>query len=267
MLEIFLVIKNFLSTVNPIFVLGFIFLIGMYVFWRGCVESRKNRSSVFDMFIISGFLSAVVGRVMYIVLEWESFSSYIWYWLPYEKYGDSIFLFRLLPWRFLSIWDGGLVIFSMFFSILLFMTGYAVIVKRWRWKHMYFPVYFSATTMLGLSFVITGISGGFTDWIYKGVILLFLMSIFFVLYKFIYSVVKDPLKEKYLFGYLGVAIVWLSTIYISYIYLVDDLTLIEDISVIIFALWSLISGITFLLDLKKANVTIESVSSIRSVSV
>jgi hypothetical protein len=121
--------------------------------------------------------------------------------------------------------------------------------------------------MLGISFVITGISGGFTDWIYKGIILLFLMSIFFVLYKFIYSVVKDPLKEKYLFGYLGVAIVWLSTIYISYIYLVDDLTFIEDIAVILFALWSLISGIIFLFDLKKANVTIESVSSIRSVSI
>lgn len=267
MLELFLNVRSFLSTINPLFVLSFVFLVGMYVFWRGCVESRKNRSSVFDMFIISGLLSSIIGRVIYIILEWDSFSSYIWYWIPYEKYGDSIFLFRLLPWRFLSIWDGGLVIFSMFLSILIFMTGYAAVVKKWRWKHMYFPVYFSATTMLGLSFAITGVLGEFNDWIYKGVILLFLMAIFFVLYKFIYSVVKDPLKEKYLFGYLGTGIVWISSIYICYIYLVDDLTLLEDIGVIVFAIWSLVSGIAFLADLKKANVTIKSVSSIRSVSV
>jgi hypothetical protein len=266
-LELLITVRDFLYGINSLVVLSFVFLIGMYVFWRGCVESRKNRSSVFDMFLVSGFLSAVAGRIAYIILEWESFSSYIWYWLPYEKYGDSVFFFRLLPWRFLGIWDGGLVIFSMFVSILIFMTIYAVVIKRWRWKHLFFPVYFSATTMLGLSFAITGVLGQFTDWVYKGVILLFLMGIFFVLYKFIYSVVRDPLKEKYLFGYLGTAIVWLSSIYICYIYLIDDLSLFEDISVVVFAAWSIISGIAFLLDLKKANVTIETVSTIRSVQV
>lgn len=265
MLELLDSVRNFLSGINSIVVLSVVFLIGMYVFWRGSIESRKNRSSVFDMFIISGFLSVIVGRIMYIVLEWDRFSSYIWYWLPYEKYGDTVFLFRLLPWRFFSIWDGGLVIFSMFLSILIFMTLYSGLVKRWRWKHMFFPIYFSATTMLGLSFVLTGLAEGFIDWIYKGVILLFFMAIFLVLYKFIYSIVKNQLREKYIFGYLGTAIVWLSSIYICYIYLVDNLSFIEDIGVGIFAVWSLVSGIVFLTDLKKANVTIERVSSIRSV--
>ena len=260
-------IGNFLSGINPIIVLTVIFVFGLYVFWRGSAESRKNRSSVFDMFIISGLLSTIVGRIVYIVLEWQSFISFIWYWLPYEKYGDQIYLFRLLPWRFLSIWDGGLVIFSMFLSILIFMTLYTLVIKRWRWKHMFFPIYFSATTMLGASFVVTGLLGNFTDWIYKGVILLCIIGVFFVIYKFIYAVVSNPLKEKYLFGNIGLAIVWISSVYISYIYLIDELTLLEDIGVIIFLLWSFVMGILFILDLRKANVTIQTRSSIRSVSI
>ena len=258
-------IRDILSSINPLVFLIIIYIFGLYVFWRGCAESRKNRSSVFDMFIISGFLSGVVGRISYIILEWDSFTSYIWYWLPYEKYGDSVFLFRLLPWRFFGIWDGGLLIFSMFVSILIFMTIYALVIKKWRWKHMFFPVYFSATTMLGLSFIVTGFLGDITEWIYKGVILMFFVGIFFVLYKFIYSVIKDPLREKYLFGYIGLVMVWLSSIYICYMYLVDNLTLFEDIGVGVFALWSLSLGILFLLDLRKADVTIETRSSIRSV--
>jgi len=260
-------IRNILVGINPLVVLTVIFVFGLYVFWRGSRESRKNRSSVFDMFIISGILSTIVGRVVYIILEWQRFSSFIWYWIPYEKYGDQIYLFRLLPWRFFSIWDGGLVIFSMFLSILLFMTFYSLVIKRWRWKHMFFPIYFSATTMLGASFVVTGILGNFTDWIYEGVILLCIIGVFFVIYKFIYAVVSSPLREKYLFGNIGLAIVWMSSIYISYIYLIDELTLLEDIGVLIFILWSFVMGLVFILDLRKANVTIQTRSSIRSVSI
>lgn len=267
MLDWLISIRDFLSGMNPLVFLTLIYILGLYVFWRGSAESRKNRSSVFDMFLVSGFLSGVVGRMAYIVLEWESFASYIWYWLPYEKYGDSVFLFRLLPWRFFGVWDGGLIILAMFVSILIFMTIYSFVIKKWRWKHMFFPVYFSATTMLGLSFVVNGVVEDFAEWIYKGVILLFFMGIFFVLYKFIYSIIKNPLKEKYLFGYLGLLIVWLSSIYICYIYLVDDLTLFEDIGVGIFVLWSISFGIIFLLDLRKADVSIETRSSIRSVQV
>ena len=106
------------------------------------IRSRKNRSSVFDIFLISSSLSLLVGRIVYIVLEWKTFSSYIWYWLPYEKYGDKIYLFRLLPWRFISIWDGGLDILGLFISLLLLLTLYSLVVKKWRWKQMFFQYIF-----------------------------------------------------------------------------------------------------------------------------
>jgi len=260
-------IGNMLTGLHPLVILAVIFFFGMYVFWRGCAQSRKNRSSVFDMYIISGFFSALVGRLVYIIVEWESFSSFIWYWIPYEKYGDKIFLFRLLPWRFMAIWDGGLVILNMFVSLLLFMTFYSVVIKKWRWKHMFFPVYFSATAMLGLSFMITGLLEGVNEWVYKGIILVVLLGIFFVTYKFIYRVVSDPLKEKYTLGYVGLGIVWVSSIYIAYIHLVDRLSLLENLTVVVFLLWSLLFGIFFILDLRKARVSIETRSSIRSVQI
>jgi len=260
-------IRYFLINLNPLVVLVVIFIFGMYIFWRGSAESRKNRSSVFDMFLISGFISAIVGRLIYILVEWQSFSTYIWYWLPYEKYGEKIFLFRLLPWRFFSIWDGGLIILSMFVTLLLSLTFYSIFIKKWRWKHMFFPIYFSAISMLGASFVVTGLLDNFNEWVYKGAVLVFLIAIFFVIYKFIYMVVSSPVVEKYILGYVGLIIVWISSLYIAYIYLMDDLSWYENFSVGVFLLWSLVAGILFLIDLRKANVRIETRSSVRSVHV
>jgi len=259
------ILKDFIQNIHPLIIYLIIFLIGLYVFWRGCTESRKNRSSVFDIFLVSGFLGSIIGRIVYIVLEWQTFSSFIWYWLPYEKYGDKIYLFRLLPWRFFSVWDGGLIILAMFVSTLLLLTFFVLVTKKWRWKHMFFPIYFSSTTMLGTSFVYLGISSGFTAWIYKGIVLIAVLAIFFLLFKFIYKIVKNPLYEKYILGYVGLIIVILSAIYIVYLYLSSELSFLEDILTGIFLVWTLVMSVFFLSDLRKAKVNIKSVSSIRSV--
>lgn len=261
------IVQDYIKGVHPLIVFMFLFLLGLFVFWRGCIESRKNRSSVFDIFLISSFLSLLFSRIVYIILEWASFSSYIWYWLPYEKYGDKVYLFRLLPWRFFSIWDGGLVILAVFVSILLFLTFFSLVVKKWRWKHMFFPIYFSSTTMLGLSYIYTGITSGFNTWIYRGIVLIAILGLFFLLFKFIYKIVKDSVYEKYILGYVGTLIVLLSSVYILYLYLSDDLSIVEDILVGIFMIWSLLMSYFFILDLRKARVSIKSVSTVRSVKV
>jgi hypothetical protein len=219
------------------------------------------------MFLLSGLVSTIVGRVMYIIVEWDRFSSFIWYWLPYENYAGKIYLFRLLPWRFFSIWDGGLIIVSMFVAIILSMTLYTLVIKKWKWKHMFFPIYFSSTAMLGLSFVATGIVGDFSEWIYRGVTLLLFLVVSFVLFKIIKRAVSKPLREKYLISYTGLLTVWLSSIYIGYIYLADELSIYEDIAVFLFLIWSFGMGILFLVDLRRPNVRIETRSSIRSINV
>lgn len=265
MQEWFYIIKEYIQNIHPLIVYSAIFFIGMFVFWSGCAESRKNRSSVFDIFLVSGFLSGIIGRVVYIVSDWSSFSSYIWYWLPYEKYGDDIYLFRLLPWRFFSVWDGGIIILALFVSLIIFLTFFVLVVKKWRWKHMFFPIYFAATTMLGSSFLYIGIISDFNGWIYKGLILMGVLAIFFFFFKFIFKIVKNPLYEKYILGYIGTLIVFITSGYIVYLYLSSDLTMLEDILVGIFMIWSLTMSFFFLSDLRKARVSIKSVSTIRSV--
>ncbi len=260
-------LKDYIGKVNPLLVYVILFMLALYVFWRGCAESRKNRSSIFDIFLISSFLSFLVGRIVYIILEWSNFSSYIWYWLPYEKYGDKVYLFRLLPWRFFSIWDGGLVIVAVFVSLILSLTFFSLVVKKWRWKHMFFSIYFSSTTMLGFSFLYLGFTSGFKDWIYRGVGLIFILGLFFLLFKFIYKIVKNPLYEKYILGYIGTLIVLISSLYIVYLYISSDLSLLEDILVGIFLIWSFVMSFFFISDLRKAKVRIQSVSTVRSVKI
>lgn len=252
--------------VPQIVVVFCVVILGLYVFWRGCAQSRKNRSSVFDIFLFSGFFAVLIGRVVHIILEWETYSTFIWYWLPYEKYGDKVYLFRLLPWRFVSIWDGGIVIFAAFLSVILSMTFFSLIIKKWRWKDMFFPIYYSAITMLGSSLVCVGLKTGNRDWIYKGSVLMVILLLFSLFSKFIYKIVKNPAIEKYVLGYVGVGIVLLSSVYISYMYFSSTLTFLENILVGIFVIWSLVMSGAYLLDLKKARVNIERVSSVRSVT-
>jgi len=153
----------------------------------------------------------------------------------------------------------------MFVSVLLFLTFFVLVIKKWRWKHMFFPIYFSTTTMLGVSFIYSGISSGFNDWIYKGMVLVGVLALFFLFFKFIYKIVKNPLYEKYILGYVGAIVVLVSSIYITYLYLSSKLSFLEDILVGIFLVWTLVMTAFFLLDLRRAKVNIKSVSTIRSI--
>ncbi len=266
MKEWLLIIKQYIQEINPLIIYIILFILGLYVFWRGCSESSKDRSSVFDIFIISSFLSGVVGRIVYIIVEWQSFSSFVWYWLPYEKYGDKVYLFRLLPWKFFSVWDGGLIILAMFVSLILFLTFFSLVVKKWRWKHMFFPIYFSATTMLGFSFLYLGVTSGFNAWIYTGIVLILILGLFFLLSKFIYKIVKNPLYEKYILGYAGTLIIIISSAYVTFLYLSNKLSLVENILVGIFLIWSIVMSFFFVTDLRKARVNIRSTSTIRAIN-
>ncbi|HQI92615.1 MAG TPA: hypothetical protein PLE98_01245, partial [Candidatus Dojkabacteria bacterium] len=176
---------NFLSWINPSLVFIFIFFIGLIIFWRGSVESRKERSSTFDIFFLSGFFSLVSARIAYIVTNWEAFAGFIWYWLPYERYGEEIFLFRLLPWRFLNIFDGGINILVMFVSFLLFATIGVVIIKKWKWRDMFPVIFFSAEAMLAMSFLFSGVIANNMEWIVQGGVLLIPIILILIILSFV----------------------------------------------------------------------------------
>lgn len=261
------VISNFLINLNPLWIYGFISVVGLFIYWRGCTETRKNRSSIFDTFIISIISGLVIGRVSYLVIHWSEYSRYAWYFLPYERYGDTVYLFRLLPWRFMRIWDGGLTIFVAMVAFLILLTLLVLFYKKWRWYQVYFPVFFSMTAMLGLSFIYLGIVDEYNIWVIRGVALFLLPVIFWSISKILLFTIKNGIKRGKLLVYIGILMVTLASLYISYEYLSDDVSQFEFGSVIALLVWTAVMDIFTIIDLNRPSVEIERVSSVRAVDI
>lgn len=258
--------REFLQSTNIGIIYAIIFVIGLYIYWRGLAETHKNRSGIFDSFLLGGLFGLVVSRIAYIIIEWENFTSFIWYWLPYEKYGENIYLFRLLPWKFVNVFDGGLVIFGLFIGLILFLTFYTLVLRDWRWKHVYFPIYLSSVSMLSLSLLFTGFVNEINAWVIKGGILFATVIGFFVAYFVLKGIFKNIKREKYALSYGSLLLTWLSSAYIGYIYINSEISMMEQVMVGVFVLWSVVMGVFFIQDLRKASVSIESISSVRSVN-
>jgi hypothetical protein len=243
------------------------FFIGLYIFWKEAVRSRKNNSSVFDAFIVSIIVGVFIGRVVYIILNWSDFSSYIWYWLPYERYGDQIYLFRLLPWRFFQFWDGQIDILYTFLGVLLSQTLIVVFRKKWRWSEMFSAMYLSNWVMIALTYLFVGVQGKNDIWIKHGIWILIPFVLFLLLQGILVNMYKDKRKEVVrmilhnIFALVAVAI-------ISYVYFSSSPQIVTIVGIVILLVWYIAGIIMNTIDSKKVNnVTIESVSSVRQVSI
>lgn len=230
------------------------------------METRKDRSSTFDLFFVSIFLGFLIGRIIYIASNYDDFAGYIWYWLPYEKYGDQVYWFRLLPWRFLNIFDGGLNILSMFVTYLLSAGFWSSRVKKWRWGQMFPTIYFSGETMLALSFILLGLNGANGEWVLQGGLLLVfpIIAIFFIN---MVNRMQKPIVEKKIYLSVNVVLSSLSAAIIGYIYLSGELNIYGQITMYIFFAWVFVSIVLFVKDTKRANVVIEKVSSVREIGI
>jgi len=259
-------ILGFVATVPVGIILLLIFLIGMYVFWRGCKETEKDRSSIFDVYIVSLLVGVILGRVGYIISNLDEFMSFIWYWSPYEKYGDTTYIFRLLPWRFLRVWDGGIIIFALFVGFLLFSTFFVSILKKWRWKQIFFNIFFSGVFMLSLSFFFTASITTDLDILLMSVVL-FLIATFFLIASLVVKRMKIKWKRKRrAIGYIGGVLIWLIGGYLSTKFLLSDVSTVEVVSVYVLDIWIILSTILFVMDMRRRESVIEKVSSVQSVS-
>ena len=264
-LDILEKIQQILNGISPLILFAIVVLLGMYVFWSGSMETRKDMSSVYDIFIVSILGGLIVGRICYIIMNWEQFSSFIWYWLPYERYGDEIYLFRLLPWRFMRIWDWGIDILSMFVAFLLIATFLVLIMKKWKWSHMFTTIFFTAESMLAVSFILLGASTVNQEWLTQGVVMVLLPLVLFFLKNSVKKAIVGK-KEHKILMILDIFFILLTTTYVTYTYFVADINSIEKASVITFAFWSLLGIIFYIKETKQADITIERVSSVRTVS-
>ncbi len=267
MQDILNTIREFLMYVNPLWVYLFVSVVGLFIYWRGCNETRKNRSSIFDSFIISITSGLLMARVSYLVDHWSEYSNFAWYWLPYERYGDTMYFFRLNPWRIIRIWDGGITIFVAMITFLLIVTIFAILVKKWRWYQLFFPIFFSMTTMLGVSFLYVGLLQETTIWLVIGAILMVIPLIFWIISKFLLVSITNGVKRRKTLVYIGVILVTLTSLFISYQYVRDTVTSFESGSVIALLIWTVIMDIFTIIDINRPNVTIERVSSVRAVDI
>ncbi len=254
-----------LNSVSPLILFTIVVFLGMYVFWSGSMKTRKNISSVYDIFVTSILGGGVVGRACYIIMNWEQFSNLIWYWLPYEKYGDEIYLFRLLPWRFLRIWDWRIDILSMFVAFILIATFWVLVVKKWKWSHMFTTIFFTAEVMLALSFILLGGSTGNQEWLTQGIVMVLLPLVLFFLKNSVKKAIIGK-KELKILMFLDIFFILLTTAYVTYTYLIADISNTEKGSIIIFTLWSLLGIFFYMKETKQADITIEKLSSVRTVS-
>jgi hypothetical protein len=264
-LDILEKIQQILNSVSPLILFVIVLLLGMYVFWSGSMETRKNISSVYDIFVTSLLGGLVVGRICYIIINWDQFSSFIWYWLPYEKYGEQIYLFRLLPWRFMRIWDWRIDILSMFVAFILIATFWVVIVKKWKWSHMFTTIFFTAEGMLAISFILLGASTANQEWLTQGIVMVLLPLVLFFLKNSVKKAIVGKKEIKTLM-LLDIFFITLTTAYVTYTYFIADINNTEKASIITFAVWSLLGIIFYMKETKQADITIEKVSSVRTVS-
>ena len=263
--KILIQFSQIISEVHPILMFFVILSFGMYVFWKGCARTRKENTSVFDMFIFSTIFGVVGGRISYILSHWSEFSDYIWYWLPYEKYGDQIFLFRVLPWRFFRFWDWGIDLMVMFVSFLIVASLWTIFMKKWKWSHLFSSIFFSMEIMLGISFFVLG--GLITNkaWIAQGFLMLSVPLVLFFLQNVVRKRVQGKRELKILSISDSIVIIGLS-IYVAYIYLTTDVILSEKIASLVLLAWSVLGSIVYINKLQESNVTIEKVSNVNTIS-
>jgi hypothetical protein len=257
--------QEMLTSVSSLFLFLVVLLFGMYVFWRGSLETRKNTSSVFDVFIISLFSGLALGRISHIITNWARFSSSVWYWLPYEKYGNEIHLFRVLPWRFLKVWDWGIDILAMFVGFLLIASLWVLVVKKWKWSHIYTTIFFTAQIMLAMFFILLGGSSRNEQWIMQGLVMILLPTVLFFLKNSVKRI-RIGKREGRVLTILEIVFISLTVIYTAHTYLSIEISNIERGAVFVFIIWTILGTIFYLYDLRKDNVTIEKVSSVRVVS-
>ncbi|MCA9375060.1 hypothetical protein KC622_01875, partial [Candidatus Dojkabacteria bacterium] len=137
--------------------LGIVYVLSLVLFWYESKHVNKDSNSVFDQWFVATFVMMIWGRVAYVINNWGEFSNWYWFYIPYEKYGDQVYLFRAMPWKLFRFWDGGFLFIPMFLCYLVISYLFVVYYKRWRWREMMIAILGSANFMLALTLILYGI--------------------------------------------------------------------------------------------------------------
>lgn len=254
-------IINFINQIGfwPLFVLGL--FLSLFLFWKESY-SHKDRNSVFDMWFFTILFAMFWARLSFIIANWELFDSLPWALAPYERYGEDIYFFRLLPWRFFDLRDGGFLFTSIFSAYILFAFLYNVLVKRWNWREMFLPVILSAEVLLVFVLIVYGALVGFPDIVlggfFIGAVILGFMGIIMFL--------RLMLKKNYLVGILPGLINFVVMIFIlisfaliTRLFLSYDISPMDRVNVFVMNITGVVLAFYFIFIEKRKKDTKESV--------
>lgn len=153
----------------------------------------------------------------------------------------------------------------MFVGFLIFASFMTLVFKKWKWSHVFVTIFFTAQGMLAMSFLMIGLVTNNQDWLVQGSMMLLLPLVLYLLSNSMRSVLMGKVEGRVLM-ILNTFFIILTTIYVAYVYWIIDITTIEQVSLLIFITWTFLGLILYISDSRKAQVTIEKVSSVREIS-
>lgn len=261
--------REFLFQLGFLPIVIFVTLIALYFFWVESRRTGKDQNSIFDSYFFGAIFMLIWGRLTYIFTNPVDYEGLIWSYIPYERYPEGLFIFRLLPWRYFRIWDGEFLFTGLFLGFVLGTALFSFIYKRWRWREMMSTIMFSAFTYLGILLTILGFMIEQNNVLYQGVVILSLsLSYFFTagLVEKVFKVRKNKLWER-LNYYLIFLFSILISLYIPSALLKSDINQWDRYNLYIFAAFSVISHIIFIVDVFRKSVKIKTEYRTRSVTI
>lgn len=89
------------SSLAVFYVLGFGLFAGLL--WQQLRSENKNIA--FDITILSAVLNLILGRILFVVLNWSDFVARGWTLVPVSEGIEGIRYFTTMPWALFSFWD------------------------------------------------------------------------------------------------------------------------------------------------------------------
>lgn len=155
---------KFIRLQNFFYILVLIYAISTLIYWLSSKFLGKRRNDTFDGWFVITLVTMGWGRLAYVLSTWNKFMDSYWFYLPYERYADKVYLFRAMPWKLITVWDGGFLYTAMLAAFLLGAILFIIIYKKWSVREMFAPVALSMNAMMSLIFYAFGIylGGNFT---------------------------------------------------------------------------------------------------------
>ncbi|MCC7290177.1 hypothetical protein IT417_02930 [bacterium] len=244
-------------------------LVSVYVYWREARFTHKNKNSIFDGYLFSLIIAVIWGRVSYILTKPIDYDGLIWSLIPYERYPDGFYLFRLLPWRYFRVWDGEFLFTGLFVGFIFAATLFCLAYKRWRWREVFPAVISGGAVYLGVLLSIFGFLIGSSVVLTQGGVILGVCLVYFILARTLGKALHDSLTRlwerlNYLLIFFFTSIICL---YVPSALLSSEITDWDRYNMYAFVIFAVLAHLIFIVDVFRKEVKIKTEYRTRSVSI